>query len=63
LSDLKFAGFEKVSQCIGQRRLSYEASKQLTVRLNLAPERAPSIPELSVMERRRNNRYEYGESI
>jgi len=64
-SDLKFAGFEKdFSNVSGSAGLSYEASKQLTVRLNLARGfRAPSIPELSSNGAHEGtNRYEYGES-
>ena len=63
-SDLKFQGFEKdFTNVSGSAGLSYEVSKLLTLKLNLARGfRSPSIPELaSNGAHEGTNRYEYGE--
>lgn len=64
-SDVKFGSFEKnFSNVSGSVGASYFASKQLTVKLNLARGfRAPSIPELaSNGAHEGTNRYEYGDT-
>jgi len=63
-TDLKFQGFEKdFANFSGSAGLSYEVSKLLTLKFNLARGfRAPSIPELaSNGAHEGTNRYEYGE--
>lgn len=63
-SDIKFAGFTKsFSNVSGSAGLTYEASKMVTLKFNLARGfRAPSIPELaSNGAHEGTNRYEYGE--
>lgn len=62
--DVKFQGFTKsFSNVSGSIGLSYEASKAVTFKLNIARGfRAPSIPELaSNGAHEGTNRYEYGE--
>ncbi len=62
--DVKFQGFTKsFSNVSGSVGLSYEASKAVTFKLNIARGfRAPSIPELaSNGAHEGTNRYEYGE--
>lgn len=62
--DVKFAGFTKsFSNVSGSVGLSYEASKAVTFKFNIARGfRAPSIPELaSNGAHEGTNRYEYGE--
>ncbi|WP_315820511.1 TonB-dependent receptor [Paraflavitalea speifideaquila] len=62
--DVKFEGFTKsFSNVSGSAGLSYEASKAVTFKLNIARGfRAPSIPELaSNGAHEGTNRYEYGE--
>jgi iron complex outermembrane recepter protein len=62
--DVKFAGFtESFSNVSGSVGLSYEASKAVTFKFNVARGfRAPSIPELaSNGAHEGTNRYEYGE--
>lgn len=62
-SDVKFQGFNKsFSNVSGSMGLAYEASKTVTLKLNIARGfRAPSIPELSSNGAHEGtNRYEYG---
>ena len=65
-SDIKFAAFKKdFSNISGSAGLSYEATKEVTLKFNLARGfRAPSLAELaSNGAHEGTNRYEVGDNI